>query len=562
MAENKMNWLIDNINCNNINYIIANTNRSHGAISCPTGYGKSSIIFLDMIHHILESKNNDEKLILNLSTPIIKLCAQQGVDFLMTLEGVYKNLGINKNEIVVFNNNSADVDKTYINEESNILIDYGYDCFPFNRINDYFIDNDDYKIALVISCHKSMPRFINYFKKNTVLNTKIITYLDEAHTIAITNEASNDNVKIDINSLGNICNNLYLVSATNKQNIVKIVNSFNTGTNDDDSYIYEVKPSEAIEKNIICSPIIGYNYADKGEITASICRSFMKQVCNANNKINHKILVTCSDTEQVRKLKTNLMKMGYTVFSTCSKDGMKCEATDFNDMEFSNGKPYNNIKAFIEAINEYKGHCFVLHIRQMISGIDVSNLTDAIISKADTDNFNSYDTIIQIIGRTLRLGEERGIEIEKRNKKYSNVLFVTTTDNENVNNHLNWFFIRYYGLGNIKFTKNFSSNKLSTSDNEHVNLHDSSNLKDGNSSYDYKEILLNIEEYIKTVCIEHKKFNEELGFKYDEMLKEDIDEMEKKYDIFSNGSCYLIKYYDNKDLKNDINKLLKKYEII
>ena len=558
MAENKMQWLINKINNNEISYIIANTNRSHGAISCPTGYGKSSIIFLDMIHQILKSKNNDEKLIINLSTPIIKLCAQQGIDFLMTLEEVYKNLGIDKNKIVIFNNNSADVEKTYMNDDENVINSFGYNCFPFSKINDYFFNDNNYDIALVISCHPSIYKFINYFKTHKVLNTNIVTYLDEAHTVSVDLEPNNDTTKIDINALGSICNNLYLISATNKQNIVQIVNSFNSGTNDDDSYIYEVKPSEAIEQNIICSPIIGYTYTEDGKITASICKAFMKQVCNANKKIWHKILITCSDTKQLKQIRKELIKSGEHVFSTCSAEGMNSETIYENT-----ASTFNDIKSFIKAIENYEGNCFVLHIRQMISGIDVSNLTDAIIAKADTDNFNSYDTIIQIIGRTLRLGKERGKSIEVRNKKYSNVLFVTTHENENINNNLSYFFIRYYGLGNIKFTKNFSSNKLSTSDNEAIEMFSFGNLKDGKSSYEYNEILLNIENYIRTVCIEHKNWHAELGLDYyNGMLNNDIDEMMKKYDTFSNGSCYLIKYYNNSDLKKDINKLLKKYEII
>ena len=284
----------------------------------------------------------------------------------------------------------------------------------------------------------------------------------------------------------------------------------------------------------------------------------MKQVCNANKKIWHKILVTCSDTKQLRQIRKELIKSGEHVFSTCSAEGMNSETV------YENTKTeFTDIKSFIKAIEDYEGHCFVLHIRQMISGIDVSNLTDAIIAKADTDNFNSYDTIIQIIGRTLRLGKERGKSIEERNKKYSNVLFITTSDNEDVNNNLSYFFIRYYGLGNIKFTKNFSSNKLSTSDKESVEMFNFGNLKDGKSSYEYQEILLNIEEYIKTTCIEHKNWHTELGLDYyNGMLQNDIDEMKKKYDIFSNGSCYLIKYYNNEDLMKDIKKLLKKYEII
>ena len=138
MAEaKKMGWLIDStIAKNKIESIIANTNRHHGAISCPTGWGKSGMIFLDMLYRIQQAQENHEKIILNLCTPIIKLCAQQGIDFLEFLSATTKNnkkticehFNIDKNRICIFNNNSADASKIYQNdEEINVISQYGYD---------------------------------------------------------------------------------------------------------------------------------------------------------------------------------------------------------------------------------------------------------------------------------------------------------------------------------------------------------------------------------------------------------------------------------------------------
>ena len=93
-------------------------------------------------------------------------------------------------------------------------------------------------------------------------------------------------------------------------------------------------------------------------------------------------------------------------------------------LEYSNNK-FNDVVSFIKAIDDCKENCFILHIRQLISGIDVSSISDCIIQKNDTDNYNSYSNIIQTIGRSLRLGKERGKLTEDRLKKHSNVLFVT-----------------------------------------------------------------------------------------------------------------------------------------
>ena len=71
---------------------------------------------------------------------------------------------------------------------------------------------------------------------------------------------------IDLENLCRICNNLYLISATNKKNLVEIVNSYN-GVNDD-SYIFNIIPADAIEDNIICAPI-SFNSSGVSDFTVA-----------------------------------------------------------------------------------------------------------------------------------------------------------------------------------------------------------------------------------------------------------------------------------------------------
>lgn len=565
-TSNKMQWLIDELINESAENLYAKVgtifkNRSHGAISCPTGYGKSGIIFKNMIYQILKSIENDERVILNLSTPIIKLCAQQGVDFLESFNALCTHFNINKDKVIIFNNNSGQTEKIYnCEDEENVMIKYGYNCYNFSKeFSRMFVEDEDtYNVAIIISCHKSLPKFISLINKTSPLNTNIVTYIDEAHTISVTDDAGLEaDTKVDIQTLCNVCNGLYLVSATNKQNIVKIVNSFNVGNDYDGSYIYNVTPQQAIVDNIICSPLIDYIKTSDGKITCSICKMFMKQCQNHNKKIYHKILITCVDTPHLRDLRNELIAAGYHVFSACCADGMNSETI----LENTNCS-YNNIKEFIDAIDNYKGHCFVLHIKQMTSGIDVKSLTDSIIAKSDTNNYNSYDKVIQIIGRTLRLGSEREIDINNRKKKDAKVLFVTPENNDLVASHLAKFMINYYGIDTIRFTGKFAANKLSKSNKITSEMDDSDNIIDAKSVYSIKSVLIDIEEYIKDLAKSKSNFDE-LGIEFNTELETAINEIQTKYlNQFNMKEFYLTQYFESPDLMSAVNELLSKYNII
>lgn len=560
----KYGWLVDKIKAGEANYVIADTERSHGAISCPTGYGKSAIIFQDILYRIKETLECNDRIVINLCTPIINLCVQQGLDFIEVFEHVYNDLykDFDKSCVRIFNNNSGVVSKIYINDNSNPFIDYEYDCYNFaESFTDYFINDEDCKIAFIISCNKSMWKFIEKFRRNDLLGTAIITYLDEAHTISIEETPNNDTDKIDLMTLGRICSNLYLVSATHKRNIVSIVNSYN-GVNTD-NYIYEITPAQAIKENVICSPLIGYHYEKDGLIDVTICRSFMKQVQNANRKIYHKILVTCNDTAHLFALRETLVNDGFQVFSTSNNDGMNTASAD--DIECKDAThTFDNIKSFISEINNYKGHCFVLHIKQMISGIDVPCLTDAIISKNETNpNDNSFINVIQTIGRTLRLGSERDKCLEQRKKQFANILFITKPENETIKSDLNKFFISYYGINNIRFNKDYSSEKYTGGNKVDVEF-TAQNLIKGSNTYQYHELLVDIEDYIKQHCLVNKTQLELCGLDYKSLLYEkDLAEMRKKYtNVFNPDGIDLSKYFIDDGFNAEVEELLRKYGII
>ena len=326
--ENKMSWLIEKHKNGNVSYEIQATHRSHGAISKPTGSGKSAMFINDIIYRIIHYSG--KKLLINISTPIIKLCEQQGNDLMEVIEGVKEYYGINTNEIKYFINNSGDID-SYKNNKSSSL-------HSFSTINKNFINSSKCNIAIVINCHPSLSeRMIPCLKKldNEIID--IVTYIDEAHTISSKIATEQDDTTIDLNIL---CkkSSVYLMSATNKQELVKLVNSYDVVNDTDDSYIILETPANAINANKICAPKVHIKQTTSGEIDFDICNDFMNMIIKDGNI--HKVLITCKDTKSLKSLKNKLKENGYTVFSTCSAEGMNW--SDTVEYENSNHK-FNDV---------------------------------------------------------------------------------------------------------------------------------------------------------------------------------------------------------------------------
>lgn len=540
MEGNKMQWLIEDHKNQNVVYEIQATHRNCGAISKPTGSGKSSLFINDIIYRIVN--HSGKKLMINISTPIIKLCEQQGNDLMEVIEGVKEYYGINTNEIKYFINNSGDID-SYKNNKSSSL-------HSFNSIYKNFINSLKCNIAIVINCHPSLSeRMIPWLKKLDNENIDIVTYIDEAHTISSKIATEQDDTTIDLNVL---CekSSVYLVSATNKQELVKIVNSYD-GV-DDDSYIILETPADAINANKICAPKVHIKQTTSGEIDFDICNDFMNMITKDGNI--HKVLITCKDTKSLKSLKNQLKENGYTVFSTCSAEGMNWS----NTVEYENSNhEFNDVVSFINAIDECETNCFILHIRQMISGIDVSSISDCIIQKNDTDNFNSYSNVIQTIGRSLRLGKERGISTENRKKKYANVLIVTEESNKTVYSDIEKFLISYYGIGQYEFHIGNAGIKHSSTIEE-VDLgweNMFNNVSSGDTINYWENIKTNVRKYILEKVKPIIDINKELGVPYRKDIENEINLIEKKYNESLNG-IYIFKYIENKDLRNEVEKIM------
>ena len=555
-------WFVEKILSNNREEILKNTGRCYGAISCPTGWGKTGMIFDNMLYHMSIAFSKNQKCIINLCSPILLLCQQTVSNFLSILTTeVLTHCNIDKSKIVVVINNSSSANSINTN---------GIDCIKFSNFEKEFINSSLYQIAIVVSCNKSLDKFTNFLANNSFLNTEIITYLDEAHTLSIADEKDIEKgttQKIDLETLCANSTHLYLISATNKQTLVNIVNKYGTGIENDDTYCYSISPKDAIESNIICGPMVKCWGNNDGKVTPALCKKFLGDVKRQNSNYFHKVLITCSDTIEAKKLAIELAKSGFPVFLSTSETGQ----IFYNDRVHALKdcpKIYKNVLGFTKEIEEFKGHCFVIHIRQLISGIDVAGLTDAIISKNDLNDRSTYDTLIQIIGRCLRLGSERGIDIKHRKKQYATILFVTNQEKEYAQNCISSFFIGYYGIDNIKFDIGFSSNYKNKTTDDIMSDFDFKYREpiNGESTKYIIDVKLKIENWVKELIpkISYLNSNTDFNYKNSELYKKHINSIVEKARTIDNTTvCYSSKFFDTEYemIRNFVINAYKKYGI-
>lgn len=452
MGKSKMNWLVDAYKSGKLNYKIHNTGEKKGTIVMPTGTGKSGVVYEDILWHI-DHAEPGEKIIFNLSAPILKLEAQFVNDLFSVLKAIpkFKEM-FDRGEFEFYVNSSADGD-AYV--ECDEILDV-------NR----FADIEGFKngwgrFAIVASCHKSLPKFAQNVEELNSFAT-VINYIDEAHLVA--NEVSKDSIydklsadgKVLFDNFTHICQNsdyLYALSATPDVFITETINHSKgyTAEDADQKYIINEYAREVIKNNIILPLIVHDSRVTDGDdvykITPQICVDFMKLVKEDNDSIYHKILVTCSNTDHLIELQNELSKMGFNTFSTCAKHGGKSTI----DGDSENVDPIE----FINQVDSYEGDCFVLHIKQLTQGIDIKSLTDAIYYNSCSLDQKQKRRLIQTIGRILRpAAGERGVEEEKRTKKHGNVLLLIKDDAYDVIcKDMYRFLLLYYGRDGVKAFK-------------------------------------------------------------------------------------------------------------
>lgn len=551
----KMGWFVNAYKNGQIDYLLSSTGKKKGTAVLPTGAGKSGMIYAN-ITKMIDNAKPDEKIIFNLSAPILKLEAQLLNDFIAVAKEIYPER-IEKGEFMFFLNSSADGNAYDVK-------DLSADVMRFGDISK-FKDDENAKFALVASCHKSLHKFAD---KIDYLNgfATVVSYLDEAHLVV--NETRDDKKYEDLNDEGKqrwesvkeICKGeyVYAVTATPDKYITGLINK-EAGEPDPNMYIIDVPARELIKKNVIL-PVEAWfmrvGNDDSEKITPEVCVRFLEEVKADNPSIHHKVLVTCSTTEHMDHLREALGRK-YKVFSTCARDGGR----------FTEDDEYIDIDevAFIKEVDDYDGDCFVLHIRQLTQGIDVKTLTDAIIYNSTRLNDGVKRNILQIIGRTLRpMKGERGVPQEQRVKKYGNVLFLIGDDDfDAVLGQTESFLLKYYGRdgfksfahditkpGNVTGIKKMFGNGNSGFGDEYFNHFDVL----------INNLLIDMEEYIKKNVMPMHRTLSKLGATNKKLIPQSVAAIKEKFAHYKG-------VYDTNELLSDtafmeaVADLFKKYGI-
>jgi hypothetical protein len=359
------------------------------------------------------------------------------------------------------------------------------------------------------------------------------------------------------------CDYLYALTATPDSEVTKRINEYNGHNGDSGYFIYKVDPRDLIEANIILPPRISIlKLSDKlveenkYKLDAEKLIQYMKWLKAESPNVYQKVLVTCQNKSELRTLQRELEKRGKFVFSTCSDDG--CKKTN-EDGEFADEVDEVN---FIQTVDSYEGDCFVLHIRQLIQGIDIKSLTACVIATQSHGDSSIYKKNIQIIGRTLRpKSGERGIDIEHRDKKYGEVLYMVH-ENYNLRPIIN-FIEKYYGIGYICVdgtgTKSFHNTSKATAviEEEEENAGLKFKTFSTDEEFEYEDLLMNISEIIKDELLPMHRFLVRNGGKGIDVngeirrLSDNIGNIDNDYD-----SVVLL---TNFNLQNAVKALFEKY---
>lgn len=166
-----------------------------------------------------------------------------------------------------------------------------------------------------------------------------------------------------------------------------------------DPWMANIGACDAIESGDILPLDASYvRVTDKRDVKTMV-NVLTQIIANNTEKVYCKCLVNESTVENLKTLKNALVAEKIAVFYTTAETGKWSEIDGVKTQ-------YNSITEFAEAVNNYAGDCIVLHIKQVIAGVDISGLTHCVIRNCEN---TQADTIrmIQTIGRTLRYANSK-----------------------------------------------------------------------------------------------------------------------------------------------------------
>lgn len=177
----KMQWLVDIIKnhkdtrCDimqEVNEFMLKEN--FGNISCPTGAGKSAIVYLDIANQIMNGDN--EKQIFIVSTPILRLNEQFTNDMFETL---YES-GLINSDNAICGQLSSDIKAKTGNIEIGGVDTEIRKCDTVTALTD-----KKSKYIFIVACHQSVEQLFTIYANLIKKTTPIHFYFDESHTLSI-----------------------------------------------------------------------------------------------------------------------------------------------------------------------------------------------------------------------------------------------------------------------------------------------------------------------------------------------------------------------------------------
>lgn len=464
-----------------------------GTINTPTGTGKTTIVFLDIIRRIDEAVRHNKPLIINLCSPYIKLNQQIAYDSLFVLTEMYFNKTspkyIGDVSKIRFYVNSSDTKANNVFKILRYYNEQNFHEFKGGKNSEFIKDvkNDAAIIYVVYTCYYSMNDFISNIKAVKNITTNVVSYLDESHTISDDPTADMETCKkfrksfsikklLDVSKSG-----CYAISATPDEDIVDMLNArseYHKNMFGHEKYFIYMSAYDAVSKGLIVAPYMDLVYTKAKELNNKHIENIYNNCRTINDKIKyHKILFTCPvggcagdkndngmNPKKIAKVydaicktyKKKIAEGKLGIFITSADTGMKSYIKSGDAVI---NKTYNTMKDFTDEIDKSEHDCIVLHIKQMIAGIDVSSLTQVVMYTNDVNDNNIQD-IIQTCGRCLRSAKgERGMETAKRTKQFGVCTFIINENRiDDVTIRLEDIFWNYYFSGipvNIRKTYDY-----------------------------------------------------------------------------------------------------------
>lgn len=437
----------------------------YGTICQPTGTGKTSEMIKFIADMIKTARVLGKKVIFNIASHRLNLSFQNVGNIVYTLS--QSDLIQSDNTAIVIN--SSDDSEKYGNDS---------DLGNFRPLKLDTVADSRKDFYIIVSCYKSHYKLEDYISKGGFKDYIKVSLWDESHKISCVDNDEESNVNVD--KCLNIFDNVYALSATPDEALTRKLSEKEASVNPNWKHTVDLKHIKHLsirkaikEKRILPVSFMTMTTPDLSdtEMKAHFCKNAIMKLKKRTPGLTHKVLISADSTPEAQEYFEYFKENRKAVFMTTSKTGYKTNVEELKSIvEDANA----TITDFTDAIKQYDGECVVIHIRQLIEGIDIDCLTATIIF--DTPNETNRVSLIQTIGRILRFKEgDRdkktglGKNIEDRIKKYGYVIWGMEESQLNASvSEIGDFFIRNYDCGDCQFIISRSKKNNSNGTTEEI----------------------------------------------------------------------------------------------